>query len=134
MQALLDRDAILASGFRNVAWALGLPLVMVGTDVDWAAVEDAVLDALEPALSTAVPLSPGEPLGGQRRFENHTACRQGRLWQRAEGIERLPEFPFGCECGASGCSAIRSARPDDYDLAAAEGPVVATGHPALWGR
>ncbi len=134
LQALLDRDAILASGLRDVAWALGLPLVLVGTPVDWAAVEDAVLDALEPALLAAVPLSPGEPLGRQRQFENLTACRQGRLWQRAEGIEQLPEFPFGCECGASGCSASRSARPDDYDHATAAGPLVATGHAALWGR
>ena len=133
LQSLTARDAILAAGIRDLANELRLPVVMVSEDVDWPTVAEQVRGALAPALDSPLRLAPGEPLGAQRRFENLTAGRQGRLWQQAAGIERLPEFPFGCECGSSGCSAVWSTRPDDYDLAAAEGPVVSEGHVALWG-
>ncbi len=28
---------------------------------------------------------------------------QGRLWMRHAGLTVMPSYPFGCECGQSGC-------------------------------
>jgi hypothetical protein len=50
----------------------------------------------------------------QRRYENQAADHQGRLWMRDAGLTVMPAYPFGCECGESGCRATWTATPADY--------------------
>jgi hypothetical protein len=33
---------------------------------------------------------------------------------RASGLTVMPAYPFGCECGESGCRVTWTATPDDY--------------------
>jgi len=88
---------------------------------DWPAIAAAIESALAPALETAPRLAPGGELSRQRRHENEAADRQGRLWMRAAGLPVMPEFPFGCECGASGCRVTWAATPADYAARTASG-------------
>jgi hypothetical protein len=81
---------------------------------DWPTIAAAVEAALAPALRSAARLAPGGELSRQRRLENMAADRQGRLWARAAGLPVMPPYPFGCECGQSGCHATWLATPDDY--------------------
>ena len=74
----------------------------------------AIEAALAPALGSAPRLAPGSELGGQRRYENKAADRQGRLWMQDAGLTMMPTHPFGCECGKSRCRATWTATPDDY--------------------
>ena len=74
----------------------------------------AVGSALAPVLAAAPRLAPGSELGLQRRYENKAADRQGRLWMQAAGLTVMPQYPFGCECGESGCLATWTATPDEY--------------------
>ncbi len=51
---------------------------------------------------------------------------QGRLWMRHAGLTVMPSYPFGCECGQSGCHATWTATPDDYTARTASGrPLIA---------
>ena len=36
-------------------------------------------------------------------------------------IDLMPAFPFGCECGESGCRVTWAATPDDYAARTASG-------------
>ncbi len=49
------------------------------------------------------------------------AGRPGSLWMRAAALTVMPAFPFGCECGESGCRATWAATPDDYAARTASG-------------
>jgi hypothetical protein len=83
-----------------------------------------------PALRSAPRLPPGSELSRQRRHENRTAERQGRLWMREAGLAVMPSYPFGCECGGSGCRATWTATPDDYAArTTSERPLIAHGTP-----
>ena len=124
LDGLMARDAVLADRLRSAAREAGHPVVEVGPDVDWATVRTAVRTALAPVLDHATRLV-GAALGDQRARENRTACRQGRLWQRAASIAALPPFPFACECGRSGCAATWAGTPDEYDAATRSGRLLA---------
>jgi hypothetical protein len=66
------------------------------------------------AAASAPGLAPGRELSRQRRYENRAAGRQGRLWVADAGLTVAPSYPFGCECGTSGCRATWTATADDY--------------------
>jgi hypothetical protein len=82
---------------------------------DWQAIAAAIESALAPALGSAPRLAPGSELSRQRRYENKAAGRQGTLWMKDAGLTVMPAYPFGCECGESGCRATWTATPDDYE-------------------
>lgn len=108
------RDAILTSRIRRSAVLAGRPVIEVPPSPDWPAIAAAIESALAPALQAAPRLAPGGELSRQRRYENKAADRQGRLWMQAAGLTVMPAYPFGCECGESGCRATWTATPDDY--------------------
>jgi hypothetical protein len=130
---LIQRDAVLAARIRRDAARSGLPTIDVPADPDWAAVAAAIESALGPALREAPRLEPGSALSRQRRLENAAAVRQGRLWQRAAGLATLPDYPFACECGGSGCRATWLGTPDSYQARTERRPLVTHG-PAAGGR
>ena len=126
VQRLLQRDALIAGRIRASAAQSGRPVIEVPPAPDWPAIAAAVESALAPALRSAPRLAPGSELSRQRRYENAAADRQGRLWMRDAGLTVMPSYPFGCECGRSGCRAVWMATPDDYAArTAAEGPLIA---------
>ena len=121
-----QRDAVLTSRIRASAVLAGRPVIEVPPSPDWPAIAAAIESALAPALGTAPRLAPGAELSRQRRHENKAADRQGRLWMRAAGLSVMPAFPFGCECGESGCRGTWAATPDDYAARTASGrPLIA---------
>jgi hypothetical protein len=93
----------------------------VPPEPDWLAIAAAVESVLAPALRSAPRLAPGSELSRQRQYENRAADRQGRLWMRDAGLIQMPGYPFGCECGESGCGATWTATPDDYASRTAAG-------------
>jgi hypothetical protein len=109
-----QRDAILTRRIRESAVLAGRPVIEVPPAPDWPAIAAAIRSALAPALASAPRLAPGSELARQRRYENKAADRQGRLWMRDAGLTVMPAYPFGCECGESGCRATWTATPDDY--------------------
>jgi hypothetical protein len=111
---IAQRDAILTSRIRESAVLAGRPVIEVPPSPDWPATAAAIESALAPALRSAPRLAPGSELSRQRRYENKAADRQGRLWMRDAGLATMPTYPFGCECGSSGCRATWTATPDDY--------------------
>jgi len=114
VQLASDRDAVRTSRIRESAARAGRPVIEVPPTPDWSAIAAAIESALAPALEAAPRLAPGSELSRQRRYENEVAARQGRLWARADGLAVLPAYPYGCECGESGCHGIWRATPDDY--------------------
>jgi hypothetical protein len=125
-QVLLERDAVIAERVRASAARSGSPVIEVPPQPDWSAIAAAAESALAPALRSAPRLAPGSELSRQRRYENRTADRQGRLWMRDAGLTAAPSYPFGCECGTSGCRATWTAAPDDYAArTASERPLIA---------
>jgi hypothetical protein len=117
---LLARDAVLADLVRREAVERGRVLIEVPAAPDWSEITAAV----EEALGSLPQLEPGGVLRGQRRYENEAACRQGRLWQEDIGLATLPPYPFACECGRSGCSAVWAGTPDEYEVRRADGCLV----------
>jgi hypothetical protein len=109
-----QRDAILAGRILESAVLAGRPVIEVPPSPDWPMIAAAVGSALAPALAAAPRLAPGSELSRQRRYENKAADRQGRLWMQHAGLAAMPPYPFGCECGDSGCHATWTATPDDY--------------------
>jgi hypothetical protein len=125
-QRLLQRDAVIAARIRAAAALAGRPVIEVPPVPDWPAIAAAAESALAPALRSAPRLAPGRELSRQRRYENGAAERQGRLWLRAAGLTAMPSYPFGCECGTSGCRATWTATPDGYAArTAAQRPLIA---------
>jgi hypothetical protein len=123
---LVERDAVIAGRIRAAATETGRPVIEVPPHPDWAAITAAATAALGPALSDAPRLAPGRELSRQRRYENHAAERQGRLWAADAGFTVIPDYPFGCECGTSGCRATWTGSPDDYAARTAdERPLIA---------
>jgi hypothetical protein len=126
VQLLVERDAVIAERVRASAAGSGRPVIEVPPQPDWSAVAVAAETALAPALRSTPRLTPGRELGRQRRYENGAAERQGRLWMRDAGLTMAPGYPFGCECGTSGCCATWTATPDDYAVrTASERPLIA---------
>jgi hypothetical protein len=111
---LVRRDALLTERIRASAARSGRPVIEVPPSPDWPAIAAGIESALAPALRSAPRLAPGRELSRQRRYENRAADRQGRLWMRDAGLTVMPTYPFGCECGRSGCRATWTATPDDY--------------------
>jgi len=109
-----QRDAILTSRIRESAVLAGRPIIEVPPSPDWPEIAAAIGSALAKALAAAPRLATGSELGRQRRYENKAADRQGRLWMQAVGLTVMPAYPFGCECGESGCRATWTATPDEY--------------------
>jgi hypothetical protein len=98
---------------------------------DWPAITAAVESALATPLQSAPRLAPGSELSWQRRHENRAADRQGRLWMRDTRLTVMPTYPFGCECGRSGCRATWTATPDHYAArTASQRPLIAHDAPA----
>jgi hypothetical protein len=130
VQLLAERDAVIAERVRATAARSGRPVIEVPPQPDWSAIAADVESALAPALRSAPRLAPGPELSRQRRYENSAADRQGRLWRRDAGLIAAPCYPFGCECGTSGCRATLTATPDDYAARTASGrPLVAHHQP-----
>jgi len=126
LHRILQRDALIAERIRASAVLSGRPVIEVPPSPDWPATAAAVESALAAALQSAPRLSPGGELSRQRRYENRAADRQGRLWMRDAGLTVMPSYPFGCECGRSGCRATWQATPDDYAArTASEQPLIA---------
>jgi hypothetical protein len=126
MHVLAERDAVIAERVRASAARSASPVIEVPPRPDWSAIAAAAESALAPALRSAPRLAPGSELSRQRRYENRTADRQGRLWMRDAGLTAAPSYPFGCECGTSGCRATWTAEPDDYAArTASERPLIA---------
>lgn len=93
---------------------------------DWPAITAAVESAFATRLQSAPRLAPGSELSRQRRYENRAADRQGRVWTLDAGLIVMPSYPFGCECGKSGCRATWTATPDDYAArTASQRPLIA---------
>jgi hypothetical protein len=111
---LLRRDTLLAERIRASAALSGRPVIEVPPSPDWPVIAAGIESALAPALRSAPHLAPGRELSKQRRYENQAADRQGRLWMQDAGFTVMPTYPFGCECGRSGCRATWMATPDDY--------------------
>src|SRR5579862_8384719 len=127
---ILERDALIAGRIRASAALAGRPVIEVPSSPDWSAIAAAVKSALAPALRSAPRLAPGGELSRQRRHENRAADRQGRLWTRDAGLTVMPSYPFGCECGQSGCRATWLATPADYTARTASGrPLIAHDAP-----
>ena len=122
-EALLRRDAILATRIRQAATSAGRPVIEVPATPDWPTIKTRVEAALAPALRAALRLHEGPVLATQRRRENAAAVRQGRLWARDVGLAIPPSYPFACECGTSGCRATWLATPDQYASKAASQPL-----------
>jgi hypothetical protein len=114
LHRLVERDAVIAARVRASGARLGRPVVEVPTRPDWAAVAAAVESALGPALRSTPRLAPGAALSRQRRHENAAAADQGRRWMADAGLATVPDYPFGCECGTSGCDAVWMATTDEY--------------------
>jgi hypothetical protein len=114
VHGLVERDAVIAGRVRASALLSGRPVIEVPAAPDWPAIAAAGSSAIAPALRSAPRLAPGRELNRQRRYENRVAERQGRLWMDDAGLTVAPSYPFGCECGTSGCRAIWAATPDDY--------------------
>ena len=114
VSGLVQRDALLAERIRANAARDGRPVIEVPPSPDWPSVAAGMESALASVLRSAPRLAPGTELSRQRRHENEAAERQGRLWMRDAGLTTPPAYPFGCECGRSGCRAIWMATPDDY--------------------
>jgi len=128
LHRILQRDALIAERIRASAVLSGRPVIEVPPSPDWPAIAAAVESALGAALRSAPRLPPGSKLSQQRRHENKAADRQGRLWTRDAGLTVMPSYPFGCECGRSGCHATWTATPDDYAArTASERPLIAHG-------
>ena len=123
LESLLARDAVLAALVRREAAEHGRVVIEVPAEPDWAAVTRSVEDVLGPLPR----LRSGAELSRQRQYENLAACRQGRLWQADIGLAKLPPYPFGCECGTSGCTVTWSGTPDEYDIRRGDGWLMA--HP-----
>jgi hypothetical protein len=123
LEGLLARDLLLTARVGEAARRAGYAALEVSEDPDWADIERQVAAALRGAFNALPHLPPGPVLAGQRRLENRAACRQGRLWQRDAGLAELPQYPFACECGRSGCDDVWSATPDAYDVRTREGPL-----------
>ena len=117
LEALLARDAVLADLVRREAAECGRQIIEVSSEPDWSEITAAV----EAALGSLPRLAAGAELRRQRQYENKAACRQGRLWQADIGLAELPPYPFACECGRSGCSAVWSGTPDEYDVRRGDG-------------
>jgi hypothetical protein len=128
LEALLERDAVLARMVREEAADFGRPLIEIPADPDWETVAIAVKAALATAFNESPRLQPGEELSRQRQYENQVACRQGRLWQAEIGLAELPPFPFACECGYSGCRLTWAGTPDQYDERRGTGWLLAEEH------
>lgn len=127
LSRLLERDALIAERIRASAALAGRPVIEVPPVPDWPAIAAAVESDLAAALRSAPRLIPGRELTRQRRYEN-SAERQGRLWMQDAGLTVMPSYPFGCECGRSGCRAVWPATPDDYAARTASGqPLIAHG-------
>jgi hypothetical protein len=123
---LLERDAVIAGRVRASALLSGRPVIEVPVQPDWPAIAAAAESAVGAALRSAPGLAPGRELTRQRRYENRAASRQGRLWMGDAGLAVAPSYPFGCECGTSGCRATWTATPDDYAARTAdERPLIA---------
>jgi len=128
LHRILQRDALIAERIRASAALSGRPVIEVPPSPDWPAIAVAVESVLAAALRSAPRLSSGSELRRQRRYENRAADRQGRLWMRDAGLTVMPAYPFGCECGRSGCRATWTATPDDYAArTASERPLIAHG-------
>ena len=126
MHVLVERDAVIAERVRASAARSGRPVIEVPPRPDWSAIAAAAESALAPALRSAPRLAPGPELSRQRRYENRTADRQGRLWMRDAELTSAPSYPFGCECGTSGCRATWTVTPDDYAVrTASDRPLIA---------
>jgi hypothetical protein len=111
---VVQRDALLAERIRTSAALAGWPVIEVPPLPDWQAIAADIESALATALRSAPRLTPDIELSRQRRYENRAADRQGRLWMQEAGLAVMPAFPFGCECGQSGCRATWTATPDEY--------------------
>jgi hypothetical protein len=123
---LLERDAVIAGRVRASALRSERPVIEVPPLPDWPAVAATAESAVARALRSAPRLAPGRELSRQRRYENKAADRQGRLWMGDAGLAVAPSYPFGCECGTSGCRATWTATPDDYAArTAGERPLIA---------
>jgi hypothetical protein len=120
-EEVLRRDAILAGRIRAAAAKEGWPVIEVPAAPDWAAVAAAIRAALGDAIDASPRLAPGPQLAGQRRYENQVAARQGRLWAEATRMTEPPTYPFGCECGTSGCAKARLTTPAGYETG---GPLI----------
>jgi hypothetical protein len=120
VHGLVERDAVIAGRVRASALLSGRPVIEVPAAPDWPAIAAAGSSAIAPALRSAPRLAPGRELNRQRRYENRVAERQGRLWMDDAGLTVAPSYPFGCECGTSGCRATWAATPDDYAARTAE--------------
>ena len=126
LRLLVERDAVIAERVRAGAARPGRPVIEVPPRPDWPAIAAAATTALAPALRSAPRLAAGPELGRQRRYENRAADRQGRLWMRDAELTSAPSYPFGCECGTSGCRATWTATPDDYAVrTASDRPLIA---------
>lgn len=122
---LLQRDALIAKRIRAGAALSGRPVIEVPPAPDWPVIAAAVESALAPSLRSVPRLAVGGELSRQRRYENMAAERQGRLWMRHAGLTVMPSYPFGCECGGSGCRATWMATADDYTArTASERPLI----------
>jgi hypothetical protein len=126
---LLERDAVIAGRVRASAALCGRPVIEVPPLPDWPTIAAAAESAIAPALRSAPRLAPGRELSRQRRHENRAADRQGRLWMADAGLTVAPSYPFGCECGTSGCRATWTATSHDYAARTAdERPLIAHRH------
>jgi len=130
---LLERDAVIAGRVRASALVSGRPVIDVPAVPDWPAIAAAASSAVAPALRSAPRLAAGRELSRQRRYENTAAARQGRLWMGDAGLTVAPSYPFGCECGTSGCRATWTGTPDDYSARTAdERPLIAHRPGPAW--
>jgi hypothetical protein len=126
LHRLLERDAVIAGRVRLSAARSGRPVIEVPSLPDWPAIAAAAESAVTLALRSAPRLAPGTDLSRQRRHENRAADRQGRLWMADAGLTVAPSYPFGCECGTSGCRATWTATSHDYAAQTAdERPLIA---------
>ena len=113
-----ERDLLIAETFERDVRVLDLPHLCV----------DSPLDVMiERAAAELGPMVASMPAGGDlaavRQFENETVGTQIRLYLDSLGEDAPPEwkFPFGCECGTSGCRDTIELTVSEYEAISGAG-------------
>jgi hypothetical protein len=113
-----ERDLLIAESFEQDVRTLQLPYLRVDAPLD--EMTERAAGAFAPALE-AMPA--GGDLAEVRRFENDAVGTQVRLYLDSLGDDAPPEwqFPFGCECGSSGCRDTVELTVSEYEAISAAG-------------
>lgn len=108
LAARLVKDRIHADRVATLAREHGFPVLVVDGSCDLVAAAESVLEIPEVAAD----------LRAVRRWENEAAAANIRAWLCSpEAPREHHNFPFGCECGRSGCGETVQLTIEEFDAA-----------------